>query len=517
MQHAREGDGLSAAAWNELVDSARATDEQRTELGGHAGQNAHHGQRTIIEVKNDSGDDRSQFDVLGIDGPLFEFDSNTFKQFPRLKGVEPDEDDHAAKFAILQEPIRDGAIARAVVAGVTICRVDMQAEGHGWADVADEECGHLESRADSGGAQILAVDEGTGVKMAVVRLGVPVASLRHFELKDDLTPGGTADAYPLDDEGEPIVEGHDDWDEETTVFEVVDVLGTLRGRAREKYDNPQHRGSRGIAYWGKYYDDDDEEQQGWCIQDIEPHALMIRGQCTAYVKRTDIWFDIEGVQVMQPTGALITDQAALKLNAGKAAIHNSLLWERSSGEEVFAVWDESGEHWKAAIESNDRIRWFELKNDLVPGGSAGAYSLNLSGNPITNDASTEITVYDALGQFMGRAKDKFSSPHNQGSRGVARWCNYFKKWHVEKLTPHALMIRGIATDDVAEGDDTFDIEEVRILFPTGAIICDHDPGEDTTVENIFKHAIDEGYPAQANWNQQSGEWDSVQSACPEEP
>jgi hypothetical protein len=175
FEHVAPGDPISAAQFNSILDAARASNEARAKLSANTGENALFQQRTIIQVKNNSGAARMRFDVLGIDGPLFEFGSNTFKEFPRLKGVTPQAGAHEGKFVILLESGSESSILRAVASGVAVVQIDMKDGGHKWADITDADCEGLTSCTGPSGAEILAVDSGTGAKWAVVRLG-PVAS-----------------------------------------------------------------------------------------------------------------------------------------------------------------------------------------------------------------------------------------------------------------------------------------------------------------------------------------------------
>ena len=129
-------------------------------------------QTGIVLVANESGYDRERFDVLGISNVFPGPDDNlpAFENGPVLDGITPDIDDHVGKFAILQEPAVDEAIVPAVVSGVTVAKVDITDEDHGFAEIEDAEAGNLIS-GNSGLATILWKESGTGVKWAVIRIG----------------------------------------------------------------------------------------------------------------------------------------------------------------------------------------------------------------------------------------------------------------------------------------------------------------------------------------------------------
>ena len=71
-------------------------------------------------------------------------------------------------------------------------------------------------------------------------------------------------------------------------------------------------------------------------------------------------------------------------------------------------------------------RRYELK-DNMPASGAVAAGQQATAHPVDSEgtvdttAAREFEVYDQYGVFRGRAKDAFSTPHNQGSRGIARW------------------------------------------------------------------------------------------------
>jgi len=71
-------------------------------------------------VRNSSGADQARFRVLGISGVVVtpDTDLNEFASRFILDGVLPTSE-HAGKFCVLQEPIPNGGIGRAVVVGVT--------------------------------------------------------------------------------------------------------------------------------------------------------------------------------------------------------------------------------------------------------------------------------------------------------------------------------------------------------------------------------------------------------------
>lgn len=173
---------VPAAAYNAFIDAAR--DQQARQRSSEQSAQAAARSSGLVLVKNASGADRGRFDVLGVDGPVFGPADNPdgFRNKLALRGVTPTSD-HAGRFVILQEPLKAGAIGHAIAGGVSIVKIDVQAEGDRMADAADGAAGNLIS-GGSGVAQVLWKEPGTGVRWAVVRLGgggVP-AGVRQYQV-----------------------------------------------------------------------------------------------------------------------------------------------------------------------------------------------------------------------------------------------------------------------------------------------------------------------------------------------
>ncbi len=167
-------------------------------------------------------------------------------------------------------------------------------------------------------------------------------------------------------------------------------------------------------------------------------------------------------------------------------------------------------------------RHFELKDALTPGGFATAHPLSWDSDAsdwaVDTTAAKEFTVHDIWGAFRGRAKDAYTSPHDQGSRGVAIWNGERGIYQIAELTPHALMIRGKLTATLVTTDTTFTIDEdiggVGIMQPTGGLITDQDPAGNITVYNIFSWAGDNNGACIAAWNENTDHWEALQVECP---
>lgn len=128
----------------------------------------------IVQVKNNSGTARSKFDVLVLGDPIVlpTVNLTAFDSRVAFNGGTPSEDDEnlTLPFAILLEPAETGAIAKAMIQGVTPCRVYVSADAEDSmrAGLADES---YALTAGAKGAKILWKENGTGTKRAVVALG----------------------------------------------------------------------------------------------------------------------------------------------------------------------------------------------------------------------------------------------------------------------------------------------------------------------------------------------------------
>ena len=171
-------------AWCEAAEAFRAGNQGFTTPT--AGDRPDH---TRVKVRNDSGADRSRFDVLGVSGPLFTPTDNLaeFLRAPKLIGALPDADTHAGRFVILLEPLPAGKIGWALAAGVVPVTVNMVTAADKFADVTDAQAGYLTSGAE-GAARILWADTGTGQRRAMVLLGAAGGALSLFwgTLDDEL-------------------------------------------------------------------------------------------------------------------------------------------------------------------------------------------------------------------------------------------------------------------------------------------------------------------------------------------
>ena len=111
----------------------------------------------ILLIRNDSGSDRSRFEVLGLDGPVFppEDSSTDMSRGPVMSCVTPATPDHEGAFVVLLEPIASGALGRAMIQGAVPVQVDFaDTDPKTWADISDGVVANLKAMG-TGSAKIL--------------------------------------------------------------------------------------------------------------------------------------------------------------------------------------------------------------------------------------------------------------------------------------------------------------------------------------------------------------------------
>lgn len=128
---------------------------------------------TFVRIKNNTGANRGRFEVVGLGDPLFDpaTAEDAFKDQLAFIGQMPTID-HEGKFAILLEPVPAGKLGRACLFGVCPTQIIITDEAHAFADIYPSVTATLYG-AESGAAQILWKQSGTGLKWAMVRIGSP--------------------------------------------------------------------------------------------------------------------------------------------------------------------------------------------------------------------------------------------------------------------------------------------------------------------------------------------------------
>jgi hypothetical protein len=161
---------ITAEAFNAFLDAARAAREHK-QFGTEASQFFR--QSGIVKVRNASGADRGRFAVLGLTEPIILPADNLseFKRQVTFEGVVPVKNDHKGKFAVLLEPVADGKIGLAVVAGVVPVRLQVDPQQlYACAEIIDGSTQALVNQPH-GSARVLWVEAaGSTERWAVVRL-----------------------------------------------------------------------------------------------------------------------------------------------------------------------------------------------------------------------------------------------------------------------------------------------------------------------------------------------------------
>jgi len=261
--------GFPAAVYNAMLECIADLRSRRLGVGG-AAAGGDLRQSSLVRVRNDSGADRDQFDVLGLDVPLVlpADNEDEFRARATFSGITPAWDDHRGRFALLLEPLKSGAVGWACLAGVCPAAVivdDEATERHA-AEVIDGDCLALQAVHD-GSATILWREGGTGLQWAVVRLG----------------PRRPATVFPV----ALTQTGGAQGDESTAATWTYDVADALTGEALAAAVDPtaaphnwQRPGAgqmiaatKGTAHWNK----DDELVLDWLNEQVDQEACNAGG------------------------------------------------------------------------------------------------------------------------------------------------------------------------------------------------------------------------------------------------
>ena len=129
---------------------------------------------SLCLVRNDSGADRDQFAVLGLNGPIITAadDLAEFKSLVTFKGITPVAGTHEGKYCVLLEPLASGKIGSAAIAGVVPVRLTGTQQD--WAEIANGVT--TLASGSSGSARVLYQESGTSQRWALVRIAEKVAT-----------------------------------------------------------------------------------------------------------------------------------------------------------------------------------------------------------------------------------------------------------------------------------------------------------------------------------------------------
>lgn len=165
-RHVQPGDSFepSASLHNDLVDLLAKFRKK-----GAVVKDGRPETSVEILIRNDTGDTVARYGVLAVGDPVLTpgVSLSGFKNNKLFKGIAPSP---TAIVAVVQETIADGAIGRAVVAGLTQVQIDVSDAAHQYATpTTDPE--HMESGA-TGRFKIVYKASGTGVVWGVILIGV---------------------------------------------------------------------------------------------------------------------------------------------------------------------------------------------------------------------------------------------------------------------------------------------------------------------------------------------------------
>jgi len=164
---------MAAHDFNAFVEAAQAHRNRALNLESSA--RPRETRSGLLTVRNESGYDQPQFAVLELGEVLLTPSANEaeFRSRAAFRVVAPTADG-AAKLAILQEPLRAGALGKAMLFGVTPVRLDVVDEAHEFAEAVGDDPWGLRTAA-TGAARILYQEPGTGEGWGIVHFPVSAA------------------------------------------------------------------------------------------------------------------------------------------------------------------------------------------------------------------------------------------------------------------------------------------------------------------------------------------------------
>ena len=178
LQHVQPGSPLviQAEAWNRIVDAAgRAEGSRRFDGGAGDARRIPTRPAVYIDVKNTTGGSVANRAILSPTGVVVDPATNPdlAADGPTVVAAAPTSDSDPVLIAV--QPIPDGTVGRAVVAGVTVAQVSVTSTSHRFAKPIAGTSTHLASAA-AGPIRLLMPPTTTGTQMAYVLLGGAVTS-----------------------------------------------------------------------------------------------------------------------------------------------------------------------------------------------------------------------------------------------------------------------------------------------------------------------------------------------------
>jgi len=162
---------IPATAWNAVLDTVQWVRQRQHSFDQEAGWDFR--QTGIVAVRNTAGRDLARYNILALQDPIIR-PANNLQEFMNrvtFDGFVPGGPWHIGRYAVLLDPLADGAIGRGIVAGVTPVRLLVDPNRlYDYAEVQEGQTGALRN-VPHGSARVLWV-EGTGSteRWAIVRL-----------------------------------------------------------------------------------------------------------------------------------------------------------------------------------------------------------------------------------------------------------------------------------------------------------------------------------------------------------
>jgi len=313
LRKVRSGDPMRipAETYNAFIDAANDT---RRAGGTSTGRISGSPQSpNVIRIRNDTGEARSRYDVVAIGDPIITASQNEnhFAEVVAMKGTTPTIPGDRGQWVILLEPLGAGKIGRALVAGVTACRVKMVDTDHTRCDVEDSS--HTLASSTYGRGEILwtAASSDGVTDWAVVRFPVDSPTIISEITGEASGGGGLYSAKRLQFSGSGLTDASTGETWTDTILEVNGREGIHSGtRIEMTFLGVDSSGNE----WYRFCDD--SADSGTVNDDVAyVHAEHADAADASTWDRDDQATDERGVKVTVQTGTRYDHSATYKLYA----------------------------------------------------------------------------------------------------------------------------------------------------------------------------------------------------------
>lgn len=188
MEKVRPGQSfkVKASTWNSFIDAAEHVKMRRGGMGGEVQRKDT--KSGIVVARNATGQTLEQFAAISLGDLIIKPADNE----PEFRGNPPVFEAAALAagkpFAILQRPLENEECGPAMLVGITPAKITVSNEAHKFASPGS---GVLNS-SNSGLAQILWKEDGTGEKWAVLQLGISEGYSGYFKVSASGISSGCA-------------------------------------------------------------------------------------------------------------------------------------------------------------------------------------------------------------------------------------------------------------------------------------------------------------------------------------